>query len=239
MTANRWERLKEIFDSALEFPPEERRRFVQESCGDDAMLRNEVLRLLSEFERLGPFLTEGAEKTQAFVAGEVVSDRYEIVRMLGSGGMGEVYEANDRLLGEQIALKTLRSEFAYNKEFLYRFHKEIQLARKVTSKNVCRLFEAGEHRYRDSGRSVHFFTMELLYGETLADRIRRTGPLSNDVALPLIAPSRSRLRYRADDEYRHGHSQTRRNDRLHVAGTAGGRPVDMRFRHLLIRDRSF
>ena len=102
--------------------------------------------------------------------------------------MGEVYEAEDLLLNESIALKTVLSDFARDESLSRRFQQEIQLARKVTHPNVCRVFEVGVHLSEDSYKPpLHFFTMQLLRGETLSARIRRTGRMSKEEAYPIAA----------------------------------------------------
>ena len=107
--------------------------------------------------------------------GEVVAGRYRLVRYLARGGMGEVYEAEDLELGERLALKTIRAETT-DEIAEDRFKREIQLSRKVTHANVCRIFDVGYHVQRD-GERVVFLTMELLAGETLLEQIRREGPV--------------------------------------------------------------
>ena len=77
---------------------------------------------------------------------ELVSDRFKIVRLLGQGGMGAVYEAEDLELGGHVALKTVRPETASNPRAIERFKQEIYLARKVTHPNVCRIFDLFHHR---------------------------------------------------------------------------------------------
>ena len=76
----------------------------------------------------------------SFAPGELLLDRFRIVRFIGRGGMGEVYEAEDPQLG-RIALKTIRTDLAGNPNVLARFRQEVQLARKVTSPNVCRIHD--------------------------------------------------------------------------------------------------
>lgn len=117
-----------------------------------------------------------------FAPGAVVARRYRIVRFLGLGGMGEVYEAEDLELGDPVALKTVRHEIADSPRAIERFRREIQLSRKVTHPNVCRMFDLG----RDAAYDVTFLTMELVRGETLAERIRRDGRMKPEAALPLI-----------------------------------------------------
>ena len=117
--------------------------------------------------------------------GELVAGRYRIVRLIGRGGMGEVYEAYDQFLKEPIALKTLRVELVRKIGVLPRFQKEVQLARKVTHPSVCRVFETGLEDRGPVFPPLPFFTMELLAGETLAARIQRVQRLSRREAFPL------------------------------------------------------
>src|SRR5262249_46746084 len=123
----------------------------------------------------------GAAGNPTFAPGETVAERYRIIRLLAGGGMGEVYEAEDLLLRERLALKTIRRDAAHDDRMLERFKREIQLARKVTHPNVCRIFDVGFHR------DTAFLTMELLCGETLDRRLRRTGRMSVADAEPIVA----------------------------------------------------
>ena len=116
--------------------------------------------------------------------GNLIAGRYRIIRLIGRGGMGEVYEARDHLLDEPVALKTLRADLACDGAVVKRFQREIQLARKVTHPNVCRVYEAGVHEYADGAAPLFFFTMELLPGEPLSVRIRRRR-LTRAEAFPL------------------------------------------------------
>ena len=121
-----------------------------------------------------------------FAAGDLVANRYRIVRFVARGGMGEVYEAEDLTLGERIALKTIVADKASRAATVERFKREIQLARKITHRNVCRIFDVAFHvRGEERDEAVVFLTMELLDGETLGDRIRRAGPLAPADALPI------------------------------------------------------
>jgi len=112
-----------------------------------------------------------------FPKGELVGNRYRIVRFIARGGMGLVYEVEDMELGDLLALKALKPEVARHVSNLKRFRREIRLARKVTHPNICRIYDAGIHRDAEIGFEIHFFTMELLHGETLARLIARRGVL--------------------------------------------------------------
>ncbi len=97
----------------------------------------------------------------ALTHGSVVASRYEIVGLLGKGGMGMVYRANDRLLDEVVAIKVLRNEFVGTAEMAQRFRSEIKLARKVSHPNVCRIHEYGQ----DGG--ISYISMALIEGTDL------------------------------------------------------------------------
>ncbi|HSP79062.1 MAG TPA: serine/threonine protein kinase, partial [Myxococcaceae bacterium] len=125
---------------------------------------------------------------RAFSEGEVVAGRYQVVRFLSEGSMGEVYAVEDLSLRERVALKTIRPEAAGTPEALERFKRELRLARRVTHPNVCRVFDIGTHRElpdeEGDVEAVMFLTMELLEGETLREHLARRGRLSPDEVLP-------------------------------------------------------
>jgi hypothetical protein len=114
-----------------------------------------------------------------FVPGTTLVSRYRIVALLGKGGMGEVYRAEDLKLGQAVALKFLPEELPEAGPALARFHREVRLARQVSHPNVCRVFDIGEAE----GRS--FLTMEYVDGEDLASLLRRIGRLPADKGLEI------------------------------------------------------
>jgi serine/threonine protein kinase len=127
-----------------------------------------------------------------FPPGTLVAERYRIVRFIAKGGMGEVYEAEDIQLKDNVALKTVLPEIAEQDNVLARFKREIQLARKVTHPNVCRIFDFGLHRgapQEEGGEplEVSFLTMELLPGESMSAMLRREGKMTPAQALPLVS----------------------------------------------------
>ncbi|HEX6899618.1 MAG TPA: tetratricopeptide repeat protein [Thermoanaerobaculia bacterium] len=120
-----------------------------------------------------------------FAPGETLAGRYRVARFIARGGMGEVYEVDDLELRERVALKTVRPEVARDTFAVERFRREIQLARKVTHPNACRIFDVSHHRDDRHPEGVIFLTMELLEGETLAQRLQRGGSLTPAEALPV------------------------------------------------------
>ncbi len=127
--------------------------------------------------------------TQTVPTGQLVADRFLIVRFIAAGGMGEVYEAEDKVLGDRVALKFLSRHSIGDERVMRRFRREIQLARKVTHRNVCRLYDLYQHTPTSglfAGRETTFVTMELLPGETLEEYLQRKGPLTEEEALPII-----------------------------------------------------
>src|SRR5688572_14338999 len=110
-----------------------------------------------------------------FREGELIANRYCIERFLARGGMGEVYAARDQVLDEQVALKTLRADPSDDKA-IRRLKSEAMLSRRIGHANVCRIFEFGEHALSEREK-ICFLTMELVNGETLGARLRRSGPL--------------------------------------------------------------
>src|SRR5262245_13533315 len=123
--------------------------------------------------------TSGVSSTGELILGTVFGGRYEIVGILGQGGMGRVYTARDRVLDNLNALKTIRLGTTEGPEALVRFKQELLLARKVTHKNVVRIFDLGE------AEGIKFFTMEYIEGESLKALIRRRGALPVGEVLPL------------------------------------------------------
>jgi serine/threonine-protein kinase len=114
-----------------------------------------------------------------FLPGSVVAGRYRIITLLGRGGMGEVYRADDLTLGQPVALKFLPSRAGSDEGLLERFRNEVRVARKVSHPNVCRVYDVGDV----DGQA--FFTMEYVDGEDLASLLRRIGRLPQDKALDI------------------------------------------------------
>jgi serine/threonine protein kinase len=184
MDEERLRRISTLVDSTFDLSLKELRSFLDRECPDDPVLRAEVERRVVERSTVTRLaIPVPARLKHSLTEGDVVAERYRIARLIGRGGMGEVYEAHDLLLGEQVALKTLRGDLVGDEALLTRFQQEISIARKVTHPNVCRIFEVGIHRAPEQPPLL-FFAMELLHGRTLAERIR-AGRLARDEAFPI------------------------------------------------------
>jgi TolB-like protein/Tfp pilus assembly protein PilF/predicted Ser/Thr protein kinase len=114
---------------------------------------------------------------EELTTGSTFAGRYQVIEELGHGGMGRVYKVHDTKIGEKIALKLIRPEIASNKETIGRFSNEMRLARRISHRNVCRMFDIGE------AEGAHFITMEYVHGEDLKSMIEMSGSLSQGMLL--------------------------------------------------------
>jgi serine/threonine-protein kinase len=114
-----------------------------------------------------------------FAPGSIVAERYRIVALLGKGGMGEVYRAEDLRLTQVLAMKFLPAALSQDASALSRFHSEVRVARQVSHPNVCRMFDIGD------AEGLPFLTMEYVDGEDLSSLIRRIGRLPQDKAIEI------------------------------------------------------
>jgi serine/threonine protein kinase len=177
MKQERWRRAEELFHAALERGPVARRAFLDEACGEDDKLRQQVEILVSKDEHAGSLLEKPvlADFTTMLVAhGSLVGQKfgpYEIVSLLGAGGMGEVYRAHDSKLGRDVAIKTLPPEFARDPERLARFRREARALASLNHPNIAAIY--GLEEFAD----VDCLVLELVEGEALR------GPLPIATAL--------------------------------------------------------
>ncbi len=188
-------------------PPDVRAAVLERECHQDTSLQKEVIAVIESEQDAAnlPPLTvdrrrvdDGAATTQAMPAragmpmhaarpsagsqlqpGQMLGDRFRIIRLLGTGGMGEVYQADDLKLGQLVALKLLVSPTGTNGSRMDRFRNEVRTARQVTHRNVCRVHDIGE-----AGGQV-FLSMEYIDGEDLSSVLRRLGQPGHAKALEI------------------------------------------------------
>ena len=122
-----------------------------------------------------------------FEPGVVVEGRYRIIGLLGRGGMGEVYRADDLRLGQAVAIKLLPDALSADPQRLVQFHNEVRIARQVSHPNVCRVYDIGDLLVAGSTPARHqlYLTMEYVDGEDLSSLLRRIGRLPEDKALDI------------------------------------------------------
>ena len=203
MTPERWKRITEVYSDVCDLPPEQQAQRLAELCAGETDLLEQVQRILRDDPSegkgfvdnppLGDALARFTSTGRRLEAGEVLAERFAIVRHLGSGGMGEVYEAEDRHLHTHVAIKLIRRDIADQAEAVARFRREITLARQVTHRSVCRIYDFFPASPTSRGDRVDFLTMELLSGETLAELMEREAPLPLPRAIPILEQLTSAL----------------------------------------------
>ena len=173
-------RRAEIVAEALELPAPERASFIDAACGGDAALRREVEALVAADRTAAGFL--GMPPPSSGLIGSTLS-HFRIVDQLGSGGMSEVYLAEDEKLGRRVALKVLPRELAGSPERLARFRREARAVAALNHPNIVTIHSVEEDR------GIHFLTMELVEGVTLAEKIVPGGLAADELlclAIPLV-----------------------------------------------------
>jgi len=123
------------------------------------------------------------------VIGRVFDDRYEIIRKVGSGGMADVYLAKDRVLGRQVALKVLSSQYTNDVEFVERFRREAAAAAGLSHPNIVQVYDKGE------AEGTYYIAMEYLPGRSLKDIILKYAPLSPELVVSVSRQIVEALRY--------------------------------------------
>src|SRR5579872_5016109 len=176
MDSERWQRVEQLFHSALERAPNDRKAFLANACDRDADLQQHVEILLAQSGPTEALLDKRAWRAatdltynRAILETGVRLGPYEIAGLLGHGGMGTVYRATDTRLDRAVAIKVSAEQFST------RFEREARAVSALNHPNICTLHDVGPN----------FLVMELVEGETLAERIERRGPLPVKEALEI------------------------------------------------------
>lgn len=169
MNADRPQAVKQLFQEASELLGEERERFLAERCGTNATLRLEVERLLDSDKGVHSRFLEGAAQTQSEITMPVRIGRFRLLRRIGEGGMGSVYEAEQDHPRRRVALKIIRFAMA-SESVLRRFEFEVQVLGQLQHPGIAQIYEAGTHD--DGGGPVPFFAMEYIQGLPLMDFVK-------------------------------------------------------------------
>jgi len=173
MTPERWQKVNDLFHSALKCDPADRAAFLEKACGDDSALRTEIESLITSHDNsdglveaypfeaaMGLFKEDQADLTVGQRIGQ-----YKILSLLGRGGMGEVYLAYDSKLGRKVALKLLPSGFTQDQDRVRRFEQEARAASALNHPNILTIFDI------EKIEGTHFIATEYIEGETLRQRI--------------------------------------------------------------------
>ncbi|HKO96745.1 MAG TPA: protein kinase [Pyrinomonadaceae bacterium] len=174
MAEANWQKLREVFDGALQLEPDERQSFISQACGEDKELLEEVESLLSSLAQSEVFLETPAVAHVADVIGLEIRKieagtrlgHYLIIRQIGSGGMGEVYLAQDEKLDRHVAVKILSKEFSGRQANLHRFVQEAKAASALNHPNILIIHEIG------AANDANYIVSEFIQGKTLREILK-------------------------------------------------------------------
>jgi eukaryotic-like serine/threonine-protein kinase len=166
MTPERWQKVRDVLEQAMELAPEKRGRFLDVACSSDPSLRSEVQSLLSASDQAASsFLQSPPVLPATLTPGTKLGD-YEIISQIGSGGMGVVYRARDLRLGRDVAIKVLPAHLSSDTDRLRRFEQEAQSAAALNHPNILAVYQLGTYE------GAPYLVSELLEGETLREELK-------------------------------------------------------------------
>lgn len=187
MTPERWQQVKAIFNSAIQYLPAERDSFLSQACSGDANLRREVESLIASHEKSGDFIDAPAYQAAPWLADEKAGLKpgqsigsFQVLSFISRGGMGEVYLAQDQRLNRKVALKLLPVSFTTDLDRLRRFEQEARAASALNHPNIITIYEIQEFE------GSHVIATEFVEGETLRQRLARSRlPLSETLNISI------------------------------------------------------
>ncbi len=191
MNSERERNITTIFHSAIARDPDQRVAFLNEACAGDAVLRREVEGLIAAHERAGSFIASPAyERDATLLAGSAGAlagqsfGQYRLISLLGAGGMGEVYLAEDTRLDRRVALKVLPVHLTSDQRQVGRFQQEARAASGLNHPNIVTIYEINE------AAGTHYIATEYIEGMTLRTRLGRSGlPLGEALEIALQVAS--------------------------------------------------
>jgi Tol biopolymer transport system component len=189
MTPDRYQQIASIYHQAAELKPDQRAPFLDRVCADDVELRKEVESLIASDEQAGDFLDRPAMEVAAelaasdkapSIAGRTIG-HYQVLSLLGAGGMGEVWLARDTQLERNVALKLLPEQFTRSPAHVRRFAQEAKAASALNHPNIITIHEIGE------AEGMHYIVAEFVEGQTLRQMLTRPLPLPDvlDIAVQI------------------------------------------------------
>ncbi len=192
MPPDRWKRVQDLFDTALEIPTHAREEWLREQCGDDDTVAREVLQMLAGHDRRDGILDVVlGSPTRADIRerlSKALAERYEIEEELGHGGMATVFLAHEKKHARKVVLKVMKPEAAA----LFgagRFLREVHIAAQLSHPHILGLIDSGD------ANGLLFYVMPNVEGETLRDSLRRTEPVELGEALTLLRDVADALAY--------------------------------------------
>jgi serine/threonine protein kinase len=185
----RWNQIESLYNRAVEIDEPQRAAFLRESCGSDHELRRNLEELLAEGPKAKSFLEKAALREIAHEFAETVGSlsqawagrkvgKYQFLSLLGVGGMGEVYRAHDTKLKRDVAIKVLPGEASLHSDRVDRFHREAEVLASLNHSNIAAIYDLEE------AEGSFFLVLELVEGETLAERLK-SGPIPLDEVLQI------------------------------------------------------
>jgi hypothetical protein len=200
MQRETWKRVEELFEAAAAEPPESREQFLETACPDDPELRAEVLSLLKSGDTADAFLEESPLKSARtrpqFERGHKLG-HFEILELMGRGGMGDVYRARDPRLKRDVAIKVLPAEFARDPARILRFEREARAASALNHPNILCIYEIGNEGQQ------YWIVAELVHGQSLREimkrgalPVRRAIEIAGQIAAGLAAAHAARIVHR-------------------------------------------
>ena len=175
MTRTEWQRVKKVSAEALQMPVAERDEYIVRACGGDPELEREARSLVTSAELASDLFEQHSLATQPTLTAGLQLGPYEIVDLLGTGAMGEVYRARDARIGRDVAVKVLPVVFAADPDRIRRFDQEARSAGVLNHPNVLTIYDVGSYA------GAPYVVSELLEGETLRQRLGQPLPIDDAV----------------------------------------------------------